>query len=120
MNRKIIKMERAEDTAKIFGSFDRNARMIEVQFGVSIRNRESEAGDSIVIEGEGERAVSDAAYCRTKSAMGVFIMSSCLGEKDYLLFAASSATRIMIAHSMRFLKSSQPGLYTPAMVPVAW
>ena len=63
MNRKIIKMERAEDTAKIFGSFDRNARMIEVQFGVSIRNRESEAGDSIVIEGEGERAVSDAAQC---------------------------------------------------------
>ena len=63
MNRKIIKMDRVGATAKIFGSFDSNARMIEEHFSVSLRNRESEAGDSIVIEGESEGAVSGAAQC---------------------------------------------------------
>ena len=31
-----------------------------------------------------------------------------------------SATFIMMAHSMRFLNSSQPASYTPRMLPVAW
>lgn len=50
-------------TAKIFGSFDTNARMIEEQFSVSLRNRESESGDSIVIEGEDALSVSAATQC---------------------------------------------------------
>jgi len=63
MNRKIVKMEHAGATAKIFGSFDANARLIEARFGVSLRNRESESGDSILIDGEDEAAVSAAAQC---------------------------------------------------------
>ena len=63
MNRKIIKMAHAGATAKIFGNFDCNVRLIEEKFSVSIRNRESEAGDSIVIEGEDEALVASAAQC---------------------------------------------------------
>ena len=63
MNRKIIKMEYTDATAKIFGSFDANARRIEKQFDVTLRNRESETGDSIIIEGEDEELVASAAKC---------------------------------------------------------
>ena len=63
MNRKIIKIDQVGATAKIFGSFDSNARLIEDHFSVTLRNRESEAGDSIVIEGEREENVSGAAQC---------------------------------------------------------
>ena len=63
MNRRIIKMHHEGATAKIFGSFDSNARLIEAQFSVSLRNRESEDGDSIVIEGEIEAQVDAAAQC---------------------------------------------------------
>ena len=63
MNRKIIKMAHADATAKIFGNFDCNVRLIEEQFSVSIRNRESESGDSIVIEGEDDALVASAAQC---------------------------------------------------------
>ena len=60
MNRKVIRMKHAGATAKIFGSFDSNARMIEERFSVSLRNRESETGDSIVIEGEDEAVAGPA------------------------------------------------------------
>ena len=63
MNRRIIRMEHVGATAKIFGSFDSNARRIEKQFSVTLRNRESEAGDSIIVEGEDEENVSAAAEC---------------------------------------------------------
>ena len=63
MNRKIIRMEHAGATAKIFGSFDSNVRLIENHFSVMIRNRESESGDSIVIDGENATAVESAALC---------------------------------------------------------
>ena len=63
MNRKIIRMEHVGATAKIFGSFDANANRIEKQFGVTLRNRESEAGDSILIEGEDPTQVEAAAQC---------------------------------------------------------
>ena len=63
MNRKIIKMERSDATAKICGSYDANAAIIESYFGVSMRNRSSESGDSIVIEGEDADRVSAAAQC---------------------------------------------------------
>lgn len=63
MNRRIMKMEHPDATAKIFGSFDRNAAMIEEQFGVTVRNRAGDGGDSIVIEGESADAVNAAAQC---------------------------------------------------------
>ena len=63
MNRKIIKIDQSGATAKIFGSFDSNAHLIEEYFAVTLRNRESESGDSIVIEGDSESAVSRAAQC---------------------------------------------------------
>ena len=56
-------MNHTDATAKIFGSFDCNARRIEKQFSVTLRNRESETGDAIVIEGEDEENVSLAARC---------------------------------------------------------
>ena len=63
MNRKIIKMNHSGATAKIFGSFDSNAEMIEKHFSVTLRNRESEAGDSIILEGEDLEALEAAAKC---------------------------------------------------------
>ncbi len=63
MDRKIIRMRHAGATAKIFGSFDENARMIEERFSVSLRNRESESGDSIVIEGDSDENLEAAAQC---------------------------------------------------------
>ncbi|MBQ7335432.1 MAG: PhoH family protein [Clostridia bacterium] len=63
MNRRIIRMDYPQATAKIFGNFDCHARRIEKQFSVTLRNRETEAGDSIVIEGEDEELVSAAAQC---------------------------------------------------------
>ena len=63
MNRRIIKISYAGATAKIFGSFDSNAEMIEKHFSVTLRNRENEAGDSIILEGEDADAVDRAAKC---------------------------------------------------------
>ena len=63
MNRKIIRMEHIGATAKIFGNCDSNAHRIEKQFGVTLRNRETESGDSIVIEGEDMEMLNAAADC---------------------------------------------------------
>ena len=59
MNRKIIRVDAPDATAKIFGDLDANARLIEARFGVSLRNRDG----SILIEGEDADRVSDAAKC---------------------------------------------------------
>ncbi len=63
MPERIILTETMEQTAIIFGSFDINIQAVEKAFGVSIRNRDTEktAGDAIVITGEDEQAVADAA-----------------------------------------------------------
>ena len=63
MAERIILTETMEQTAIIFGSFDTNIQAVERAFGVSIRNRDTEktAGDAIVITGEDEQAVADAA-----------------------------------------------------------
>ena len=63
MNRKVIRMAHVGATAKIFGNFDSNARLIEESFSVTLRNRESESGDSIVIEGEASESVAMASRC---------------------------------------------------------
>lgn len=48
---KIIKTETAEMTARVFGSYDVNARAVENAFGVRIYNRAAGTGDAIVISG---------------------------------------------------------------------
>jgi len=58
-------MQHTDATAKIFGSFDCHANRIEKQFDVTLRNRESETGDAIVIEGADEEKVAAAARCVT-------------------------------------------------------
>lgn len=75
MTQKKIKTANAEITARIFGSFDRNARRLEEAFGIHIYNRPDEGGegDCIVLEGE-EAAVARAAeateYLRRVAALG--------------------------------------------------
>ncbi len=56
-------MDHVGATAKIFGSFDAHANRIEKHFDVTLRNRESESGESIIIEGESEERVESAAQC---------------------------------------------------------
>ena len=63
MNRKIIKIENSDATAKIFGSYDSNVAILESHFGVTVRNRGGEFGDTITIEGEDADRVSAAAQC---------------------------------------------------------
>ena len=61
MIRVIVKTCSPDDTAKVFGSFDFNARMIEKVFGVCIRNRSEEDGsDAIEITGEDTDTVGAA------------------------------------------------------------
>lgn len=63
MIRKTVKIEQPDATAKIFGSFDSNASLIEAHFGVTLRNRANGDGDSILIEGADEEQVSAALQC---------------------------------------------------------
>ncbi len=65
MVRKIVKMVEPDATAKIFGSFDANVALIERHFGVTVRNRSEDAGDSIVIEGNDAGRVEQAVQCVT-------------------------------------------------------
>ena len=48
---KIVRTETAEMTARVFGSYDANARAVEQAFDVRIHNRASGTGDAIVISG---------------------------------------------------------------------
>ena len=57
---RIIKIENAELTARLFGSFDINVKMLESAFGVSIKNRSTDEGDAIAVSGESAEAVSSA------------------------------------------------------------
>ncbi len=57
MEQRTVKIESSELTAKIFGSYDVNARMLEKAFDVSVRNRAEEEYDAIVISGESEENV---------------------------------------------------------------
>jgi phosphate starvation-inducible PhoH-like protein len=52
MQQKSIPTNTAEETARIFGSYDCNAREIEKAFSVTIHNRATDIGDSILISGE--------------------------------------------------------------------
>ena len=58
---KIISIESSELTARLFGSFDVNTKMIESAFGVSVKNRSADGGDAIAISGENADAVNMAS-----------------------------------------------------------
>ena len=52
MEQKIVRIENTELTARLFGSFDINTRMLERAFGVSIKNRSGEEGDAVIVSGD--------------------------------------------------------------------
>ena len=56
-----VKIESSEITARLFGSFDINVRMLEKSFDVKIHNRAGEDGDAVVISGEDQNGVNMAA-----------------------------------------------------------
>ena len=62
MLEKILLTDSAEQTAALFGNFDRNINMIEKNFDVNITNRDTEKtlGDAIVILGENSDNVLNA------------------------------------------------------------
>ena len=57
MEQRTVKVESLGLTAKIFGSYDINARMLEKAFDVSVRNRTEDEYDAIVIGGEDKEKV---------------------------------------------------------------
>ncbi len=61
MTQKTVLIENSELTARLFGSYDVNARMVERAFSVTLRNRASEEGDAVLISGEDEESVRMAA-----------------------------------------------------------
>ena len=61
MEQRNVKIENSEITARLFGSFDINTRMVEKAFSVSIRNRSGEEGDAVNICGEDAAGVKLAA-----------------------------------------------------------
>ena len=61
MAEKLIKTESAEQTSKIFGSYDFNARLIEKSWGVNLYNHSQGDGDGILVKGESEENVTFAA-----------------------------------------------------------
>ena len=58
---RIVKTETAEMTARVFGSYDKNARAVEKAFSVRIYNRASGNGDAIVVSGDVTENVERAA-----------------------------------------------------------
>ncbi len=60
MEKRIIKTESSEITAKIFGSYDVNARMIEKAWGVNV-TASGDDGGGIAVAGNDAEAVAEAA-----------------------------------------------------------
>ena len=58
---KTVKIDSSEITARLFGSFDINVRMLEKCFDVSIHNRAGEDTDAVIITGENKDGVDMAA-----------------------------------------------------------
>ncbi len=61
MEQKHVTLESAELTARLFGSFDINVRLLERAFGVTIQNREGDGSDAVTVKGEDAEAVRMAA-----------------------------------------------------------
>ena len=56
-----VKIESSEITARLFGSFDINVRMLERSFDVKIHNRAGEDSDAVIISGDDSDSVNMAA-----------------------------------------------------------
>ena len=74
MNQKTVALENAELTARLFGSFDINVRMIERAFDVSIQNREGDECDAITVKGEDDTFIKGYAESAT--------LALCLDEDE--------------------------------------
>ena len=61
MEQRTVRIENSEITARIFGSFDANVRIVENAFGVRIYNRAEEDGDAVIVNGEDSERVRMAA-----------------------------------------------------------
>ena len=64
MAQRIIQVSTSEQTSKIFGSFDCHVKMLEDAFAVDIRNRETDEGNAIIVDGK-EEAVNAAFLALT-------------------------------------------------------
>ena len=83
MYEKSVTTESAEETAAIFGNFDKNARIIEKTFSVSLVNRMSEttAGDRITVCGDDAENVRLAAKT-VENLIGMAKMGTEIGEQN--------------------------------------
>lgn len=61
MEQAVVKIENAELTARLFGSYDVHVRMLERAFSVTVQNRSGEEGDAVRITGEDAETVRLAA-----------------------------------------------------------
>ena len=83
MYEKTVTTESAEETAAIFGNYDKNAEIIEKIFSVSVGNRISEttAGDCIIIRGEEQENVRLAAKT-VETLLGMAKLGTKIGEQN--------------------------------------
>ena len=83
MYEKTVTTESAEETAAIFGNYDKNAILIEKIFSVSIGTRISEppAGDCIVLRGEEQEDVRLAAKT-VETLLGMAKLGTEIGEQN--------------------------------------
>lgn len=83
MYEKTVTTESAEETAAIFGNYDKNAEIIEKIFSVSVGNRISEttAGDCIIIRGEEQENVCLAAKT-VETLLGMAKLGTEIGEQN--------------------------------------
>ena len=80
MAQRVIGVNTSEQTLKLFGSFDCHAKMLEDAFKVDIRNRETEEGNAILIDGDD--AAAEAAYRALSYLKDVAEMSDTLDEQS--------------------------------------
>ncbi len=97
MYEKILLTDTAEQTASLFGNFDRNMNLIEKAFGVTVTNRVSEtsAGDSIIIRAENADAVL-GAHAALDYLKGMLGMGTELSEQsvDYVISMVKSGEKL--------------------------
>ena len=61
MEQRTVQIENSELTARLFGSYDVNVRMLEKAFSVTVRNRAGEESDAVTVSGEDAECVALAA-----------------------------------------------------------
>ena len=80
MYEKTIVTETGDVTAKIFGSYDFNARLIEKAFDVNVRNRAVDDGDAIIVSGNEAEGVESAAVSFKEGTAIVTSNSACYAD----------------------------------------